>query len=707
MRFTQNPIGSDDQLDLQDNAISFDYAMNSPAALWEDRFGKQHKTVQQALKDVGFKPAGFDFVSGGTLGLGDRDKCVFYPTDGYWYSWNGKLPYVVPANSSPTPGGKKGWGVVTRDERVIAREALRRTYLAAGYNLVDGSFEQGGKLVNSADALVHEASGKVYTGPTGSVSPGTVPSNRVFTDVSLNVSTPTPQVIAKTGSFLFGGVAESMKSALISSDGYYYTPKVGVAVITPGSSPDSSWVCLGLLNGADIDDMQNWLDSRPHLNAFLAARNSKSARGGGVVTFPIGDYIFTDEFTCADNVLFVGENRRKCRIFGANGLGVGKSVIRACKSHVGSSDTPEYLSFSGFSNCTIDGNSTWDVGLYVRHCTNESVFDNVTVQNCKKANSIFIGAFYVSAKNHVSRDAKDLGVVIGRKIFNEGGLNEVNVSAFNNLRSNYAGLDDSYNPTTNPYGGACITIWSANSCAFDIIAAENAYGAGVVIRKGINSAIQALYLEANGKGSASVDKIGVRIIDADFPSLIISSLDLTRKQKIYLEGNSLLQVGDLYSESFADGVFLGTGKVLLMNGRSVNNFNPTDQSLIENIETKHIGQFVNVPFTNFSSLDITSIITGEKMIGLQLVMVPKVTLNTTDPIIVGLSNSLSGEEVLNFGTSFITGVPITKKFSNVSKGVGKLTHRSNSLPSVATNFAADLFLIQYVCDYRVVFNKTF
>ncbi len=112
MQFTQNPIGSDDQLDLQDNAISFDYAMNSPAALWQDRFGKQHKTVQQALKDVGFKPAGFDFVSGGTLGIGDRDKCVFYPTDGYWYSWNGKLPYTVPANAAPSPGGRKGWGVI-------------------------------------------------------------------------------------------------------------------------------------------------------------------------------------------------------------------------------------------------------------------------------------------------------------------------------------------------------------------------------------------------------------------------------------------------------------------------------------------------------------------------------------------------------------------------------------------------------------------
>lgn len=114
MFFTQNPIGSSATEDLQDNAISLDYAMNSPAALWQDRFGKQHKTVQQALKDVGFKPAGFDFVSGGTLGIGDRDKCVFYPTDGYWYSWNGKLPYIVPANSGPIPGGAKGWKPISK-----------------------------------------------------------------------------------------------------------------------------------------------------------------------------------------------------------------------------------------------------------------------------------------------------------------------------------------------------------------------------------------------------------------------------------------------------------------------------------------------------------------------------------------------------------------------------------------------------------------
>ncbi|EHK5439462.1 hypothetical protein I8Y03_002746 [Aeromonas hydrophila] len=513
--------------------------------------------------------------------------------------------------------------------------------------------------------------------------------------------------IKKNGTFLDGGEATSYQSALLASDNYYYMPRSGSITALPGSSPDSLWVCVGLLNGQSIDDMRNWLDGRPHLDAFVAARDSKSIRGGGVVTFPEGNYTFSDEFVLVDYVKFIGEDRIKCRVFGAAGAGSGKAVVRACKSPVGSSDIPEYLAFSGFSNCTIDGNGTWDVGLYVRHCTNESNFDDVTAQSCKKANSIFIGSFYISAKDHVARDARDLGAVIGKKLFSEGGLNEVNASAFNNLRGNYAGLDDAYHPTSNPYAGACVTIWSANSCAFDYVGGENAFGAGIVIRKGINSYIPSIYVEANGRGTLAVDNIGMRVIDADFPSLNIGSVDATREQKIFLEGNSLLSVGEIYSESFADGVFLGTGKVLLMNGRSVNNFISSDQAFIENIETKRLAQFGNIPFTNFSSLGAAAVIFGESLLDVQVVLVPRVTLTVSDPILIGLSNGLSGGTELNFGTSFTAGTPLSRRFASVNKGAGLLTHRSNSLPAAATNLAFDIFVIQYVCDYRVVFNRTF
>ena len=114
-----------------------------------------------------------------------------------------------------------------------------------------------------------------------------------------------------------------------------------------------------------------------------------------------------------------------------------------------------------------------------------------------------------------------------------------------------------------------------------------------------------------------------------------------------------------------------------------------------------------VAMTSFSSLDDASVLFGDNLLDVQLVMVPKISLTTTDPIIIGLTNSLSGGQELNFGTVFVAGVPIVRKFSNVVKGVGRLNHRSNTLPLAATNFAVALYMIQYVCDYRVVFNKLF
>lgn len=64
------------------------------------------------------------------------------------------------------------------------REALRRSYAEAGYNLVDGSFETGGTLVNSNDVLLQESTGKAFSGPAGTISAGTNPASGGFVDQS-------------------------------------------------------------------------------------------------------------------------------------------------------------------------------------------------------------------------------------------------------------------------------------------------------------------------------------------------------------------------------------------------------------------------------------------------------------------------------------------------------------------------------------------
>ena len=73
-----------------------------------------------------------------------------------------------------------------------AREALRRSHAESGRNLVDGSFEASGTLVNANDVLLQESTGKAFSGPAGHVAAGTDPVSGGFVDVS--------EVLLKLGS---------------------------------------------------------------------------------------------------------------------------------------------------------------------------------------------------------------------------------------------------------------------------------------------------------------------------------------------------------------------------------------------------------------------------------------------------------------------------------------------------------------------------
>lgn len=109
---TGNPIGSISEEDAYDNMVCLDQAMNSTEPTWIDRFGVEKPTIDAALKSAGFMPAGFDFVTGGTLQPGDRNKAVYNPApngDNNWYRWNGVFPKEIAANSQPNPKDENNW----------------------------------------------------------------------------------------------------------------------------------------------------------------------------------------------------------------------------------------------------------------------------------------------------------------------------------------------------------------------------------------------------------------------------------------------------------------------------------------------------------------------------------------------------------------------------------------------------------------------
>lgn len=71
-----------------------DYATNQVT-------GQTQKTLPAVLRDAGFSPVSWDFSTGGTLTVNDRDKVVYDPVSKTWYSWSGALPRVVAAGTDP------------------------------------------------------------------------------------------------------------------------------------------------------------------------------------------------------------------------------------------------------------------------------------------------------------------------------------------------------------------------------------------------------------------------------------------------------------------------------------------------------------------------------------------------------------------------------------------------------------------------------
>lgn len=178
---TGNPIESTDVRDMSDNAKNFDEFSVSTQPTFSDRLGVERKTlpslISQAEQDIyyavinaGFQPAQFDFVTGGTLVDGERNKAVFNPSptgDDNWYAWQGAFPKIISPNSIPSTSGGLGdnaWKPVTNN--ILAptvMESIRRSYAEAGYNLI-GQFGDEGLVANlSTDVVLWGPTGIAYS----------------------------------------------------------------------------------------------------------------------------------------------------------------------------------------------------------------------------------------------------------------------------------------------------------------------------------------------------------------------------------------------------------------------------------------------------------------------------------------------------------------------------------------------------------------
>ena len=156
---TNLPVPSESPRDLKFNAGKIDEFVTSLALKYKDRFGGDHYTIeglrqlaQQAIAAYGWVPMD-SFQDGATLTLPNQVLRWKLPDgDGDYYRWDGVLPKVVPAASTPESTGGIGAG-----KWLSVGDAVLRTELSEsdGATLVGGS----SYVVDSFDDALHASAG--------------------------------------------------------------------------------------------------------------------------------------------------------------------------------------------------------------------------------------------------------------------------------------------------------------------------------------------------------------------------------------------------------------------------------------------------------------------------------------------------------------------------------------------------------------------
>ena len=119
-------------------------------------------------------------------------------TDGEYYRWDGSFPKAVAAGSTPATTGGVGLGAWVSVGDASAREWVSENFQSLHFKKSPGSFTTGGSAIYNQSAL-------------------------------LNVA-----------------------------DGMYYMPKTGEITAPAGSSPDNSWICVGLMSQYELGDLRNF-----------------------------------------------------------------------------------------------------------------------------------------------------------------------------------------------------------------------------------------------------------------------------------------------------------------------------------------------------------------------------------------------------------------------------------------------------------------
>lgn len=240
-------------------------------------------------------------------------------TDGSWW-YAPSATASNPISMGSTPVGDPLWKVYDFDAigklTPQIREALRRSYAEAGYNLVDGSFEAGGLLTSTSDVMITASgSGYSWTGnyPVGGyyVAPGTDP-------------TLDPLWVLRKNDILRSALASDVGTGML---GFSHT--IAYAAASAGFRLKNSVYATDAPFNAPTDGT----DASSHINAALTycASNNKDLildrmfKIGGTVTIPSSVTVICLTRQCGLDSTAVGANKA-VSIAGMNSKFIGGTI---------------------------------------------------------------------------------------------------------------------------------------------------------------------------------------------------------------------------------------------------------------------------------------------------------------------------------------------------------------------------------------------
>lgn len=364
---------------------------------------------------------------------------------------------------------------------------------------------------------------------------------------------------------------------------YFYARKdtvEGGYDVDAGSHPDDNWICVGLLNGFNLNTPENF-GAKPDSESDCLNAINMAIKTGFIELTPGCTYFVSDEVVIP-SYLVMETNGATIKAMSGYSWG-GKAVVRASKKPVGTSpdlSLPEQQvrGIRHVGTLNIDANNVAPYGFYGFGVVAESVTDIIYAYNSTEVGIVLLGSWYHKVNQYMGIDCAR-GVSLAHGFSGETGDVNVNgvefgvVAAYNTSKSLSYGYDPYSSSLTPQLIGAGVTLGQGLASRIGTLIAETTAGAGLATVNAVSWSVGSMYFE----------KCSEALEDSAEPDIAILSTTGNVEDHVFDVGN----------------IHFGIGTGILQRATASEFLNIQSIYRIDNKKTWHSSSKASSSFVNF------------------------------------------------------------------------------------------------------------